>query len=103
IYTHFYTRLKLLPSTTLFRSKITELTGGKFPTWNAFVAHPSYDEYWKARGSGNYLKPTSVATLVVGGWWDQEDYYGALATYEALDRKSTRLNSSHEWKSYAVF
>jgi putative CocE/NonD family hydrolase len=67
-------------------AKLTELTQGKFPTWNAFVAHPSYDDYWKARGSGNYLKPTHVATLVVGGWWDQEDFYGALATYEALEK-----------------
>ncbi|HXI61872.1 MAG TPA: CocE/NonD family hydrolase [Pyrinomonadaceae bacterium] len=66
--------------------KITELNGGKFPTWNAFVAHPAYDDYWKARGSGNYLKPTHVATLVVGGFWDQEDYYGALATYAALEK-----------------
>ena len=66
--------------------KITELNAGKYPTWNAFVAHPSYDDYWKARGSGNYLKPTTVATLVVGGWWDQEDYYGALATYNTLEK-----------------
>src|SRR6266850_4509189 len=66
--------------------KITELNDGKFPTWNAFVAHPAYDDYWKARGSGNYLKATHVATLVVGGWWDQEDYYGALATYAALEK-----------------
>ncbi len=66
--------------------KITELTEGKFPTWNAFVAHPAYDDYWKARGSGNYLKATHVATLVVGGWWDQEDFYGALAAYAALEK-----------------
>ena len=66
--------------------KITELTGGKFPTWNAFVAHPAYDDYWKARGAGNYLKSTHVATLVVGGWWDQEDFYGALATYATLEK-----------------
>lgn len=66
--------------------KITELTEGKFPSWNAFVAHPNYDDYWKARGAGNYLKPTHVATLVVGGWWDQEDFYGALATYETLEK-----------------
>lgn len=66
--------------------RITELNGGKLPTWNAFVAHPSYDDYWKARGAENYLKPTHVATLVVGGWWDQEDYYGALATYATLEK-----------------
>jgi putative CocE/NonD family hydrolase len=66
--------------------RITELNAGKLPTWNAFVAHPSYDDYWKARGAQNYLKPTHVATLVVGGWWDQEDYYGALATYATLEK-----------------
>jgi putative CocE/NonD family hydrolase len=66
--------------------KITELAGGKFPTWNAFVAHPNYDDFWKARGAENYLKPTHVATLVVGGFWDQEDYYGALTTYQALEK-----------------
>lgn len=67
-------------------SKITDGPEGRLPTWHAFVTHPTYDEYWKARGSGNYLKPTHVATLVVGGWWDQEDYYGALKTYETLEK-----------------
>ena len=69
--------------------RITEMNGGKLPTWNAFVAHPSYDDYWRARGAQNYLQPTHVATLVVGGWWDQEDYYGALATYAALEKFDT--------------
>lgn len=67
-------------------SKITDGPEGKLPTWNAFVTHPDYDDYWKARGAGNYLKQTTVPTLVVGGWWDQEDYYGALKTYEALEK-----------------
>ena len=67
-------------------SKITDGPEGKLPTWNAFVTHPNYDDYWKARGAGNYLKQTTVPTLVVGGWWDQEDYYGALKTYEALEK-----------------
>jgi uncharacterized protein len=66
--------------------RITELNEGKFPTWNAFVSHPNYDDYWQARGFGNKLKGTTVATLVVGGWWDQEDFYGALATYAALEK-----------------
>ncbi len=67
-------------------SKITDGPEGHLPTWKAFVTHPAYDDYWKARGAGNYLKPTHVATLVVGGWWDQEDYYGALKTYETLEK-----------------
>ena len=67
-------------------SKITSGPEGQLPTWKAFVTHPAYDDYWRARGAGNYLKPTHVATLVVGGWWDQEDYYGALKTYETLEK-----------------
>ena len=67
-------------------STITEDSQGKFPTWNAFVAHPNYDDYWKARASVRYLRQTAVATLVVGGWWDQEDFYGTLKTYEALEK-----------------
>jgi putative CocE/NonD family hydrolase len=67
-------------------SKITEESRGRWPTWNAFVAHPNYDDYWKARAAERYLTSTSVATLVVGGWWDQEDFYGALATYDALEK-----------------
>jgi putative CocE/NonD family hydrolase len=27
----------------------------------------------------------SVPTLVVGGWWDQEDLYGAITTYKILE------------------
>jgi uncharacterized protein len=65
---------------------LTQRINGKLPSWNAFVAHPSYDDYWKARSAKRYLGATPVPTLVVGGWWDQEDFYGSLATYEALEK-----------------
>jgi putative CocE/NonD family hydrolase len=35
------------------------------------------------------LKSPAVATLTVGGWWDQEDRYGPLATYAALEQGDT--------------
>ncbi len=59
---------------------------GKVPTWEAFVAHPAYDAHWKARAVQRRLTSPAVPTLVVGGWWDQEDRYGPLATYGALER-----------------
>ncbi len=59
---------------------------GKSATWNNFVAHPSWDAFWQQRSVPNYLKETSVPTLIVGGWWDQEDLYGPLATYKALEK-----------------
>jgi putative CocE/NonD family hydrolase len=59
---------------------------GKVPTWTAFVAHPAYDSYWQTRAAQRVLQRPAVPTLTVGGWWDQEDRYGPLATYRALER-----------------
>jgi putative CocE/NonD family hydrolase len=58
---------------------------GRVPTWNAFVAHPAYDTLWQRRAVQPLLKSPAVATLTVGGWWDQEDRFGPLATYKALE------------------
>ncbi|MEP6704142.1 MAG: CocE/NonD family hydrolase [Acidobacteriota bacterium] len=61
----------------------------KSHSWKAFLDHPAYDEYWQARAANLYLKDTSVPTLIVGGWWDQEDMYGPLAVYRALEKTDT--------------
>src|SRR5262249_32006735 len=49
---------------------------GKMPTWNDFVRHPNYDQFWQSQAAERYLKKTLVPTLNVAGWWDQEDFYG---------------------------
>jgi putative CocE/NonD family hydrolase len=67
-------------------SSLTAQLGGKLPTWNDFVAHPSYDSFWQQRAVRNYLPPATVPTLLVGGWWDQEDLYGPLVTYQTLQK-----------------
>ncbi len=59
---------------------------GKIPTWNDFVAHPSYDEFWKRQTLVPYLTSVLVPALNVAGWWDQEDFYGPLRIYEALEQ-----------------
>lgn len=65
---------------------LTERLGGKLPTWNSFVAHPAYDSFWQAKAAQLYIKHASVPTMIVGGWWDQEDMFGPLALYQALER-----------------
>lgn len=57
----------------------------KMPTWNDFVAHPNYDDFWKKQASAHFLKRLTVPTLHVAGWFDQEDFYGPLKTYELLE------------------
>ena len=61
---------------------------GTLPTWNNFVAHPNYDEFWKKQAFTPYFKDLTlqVPNLNVGGWWDQEDFYGPLRIYELLER-----------------
>jgi len=63
---------------------------GKIPTWNDFVEHPDYDEFWKRQTMIPYLKDVRVPTLNVAGWWDQEDFYGPLAIYAALEKRDPR-------------
>src|SRR6185503_4459340 len=59
---------------------------GKIPTWNDFTAHPDWDGFWQAQTLIPSLTQVTVPTLNVGGWWDQEDFYGPLAIYERLEK-----------------
>lgn len=56
--------------------------------WNEYVQHDTYDAYWKARNIRQHLKSIGIPTLVVGGWFDAEDLFGALRTYEAIETQS---------------
>ena len=58
------------------------------PFWNAMVAHPNYDAFWKSRSPLPYLKDVKPAVLVVGGWYDHENLWGTLATWRAIDKQS---------------
>ena len=61
----------------------------KLPTWNDFVAHPNYDEFWRQQAVWPYLDTPKVPNLNVAGWWDQEDFYGPMKIYETLEKKDT--------------
>lgn len=58
----------------------------KSHSWKAFIEHPSWDAYWQKRAANLYLKETSVPTMIVGGWWDQEDLFGPLELYRSLEK-----------------
>lgn len=63
---------------------------GKVPSWNNFVAHPSYDAFWQRQAVAPYLDHVTVPTLSVAGWWDQEDFYGPIKIYETLETHDTK-------------
>jgi putative CocE/NonD family hydrolase len=64
-----------------------EIFKGKIPTWNDYVAHPDYDEFWQKQAAVPYLNhPVTVPTLNVAGWWDQEDFYGPVTIYREMEK-----------------
>jgi hypothetical protein len=71
-------------------SNVTKALGHTWPSWDAFLAHPTYDAYWQARATQRHIRATPVAVLTVGGWYDQEDIFGPPATYAAFERTDSR-------------
>ncbi len=48
------------------------------------MQHPNYDEFWRKLNPTYHFEGITAAMLVVGGWYDGEDCYGALETYRRL-------------------
>jgi|TARA_R100000501_G_scaffold16352_3_gene29763 hypothetical protein len=61
----------------------------KLPFYQRLVAHPAYDSFWQQQALDRILadEPLKVPTLHVHSLWDQEDIYGAPATYAAMEPK----------------
>jgi putative CocE/NonD family hydrolase len=62
--------------------------------WNDLMANGTYDPFWKARNIRTHLVNIKPATLVVGGLFDAEDCFGALHTYEALEKQNKGNSNS---------
>jgi putative CocE/NonD family hydrolase len=67
---------------------------GERAFWNELMAHGTLDDYWKARNPRPHYRNIKPAVLVVGGWFDAEDLFGALETYRAIERQSKDTKNS---------
>jgi len=59
--------------------------------WQKLLAHPSYDSFWRDQAVDRILaaQPLKVPVMIVHSLWDQEDIYGAIAVYKAIEPKDT--------------
>ena len=59
--------------------------------WRTFLAHPSYDQYWKEQALDIIMgkQPLTVPTMWIQGIWDQEDMWGGIHCYDAVEPKDT--------------
>jgi uncharacterized protein len=65
-----------------------EKLGTRIRFWDQMMAHPNYDQFWKERNILPNLKNIKTAVMTVGGWYDNEDLYGALETYRYIERQN---------------
>jgi uncharacterized protein len=59
--------------------------------WRKLLEHPAYDAFWREQAVDQVLaaRPLTVPVMLVHGLWDQEDIYGAIAVYGAIEPKDT--------------
>jgi uncharacterized protein len=57
--------------------------------WRKILEHPAYDAFWREQAMDQVLaaQPLNVPVMLVHSLWDQEDIYGAVAVYKALEPK----------------
>ena len=67
---------------------------GSVPTWNDYMAHGDYDEYWKRQNVLPHLKGIRHPVLHVAGWFDAEDFYGPMSIYRALEANNPANKST---------
>ena len=65
----------------------------RVPTWNEYMEHGDYDEYWKKQNVLQYLDGIDHAILNVAGWFDAEDFYGPMSIYYTIEKKNPRNKS----------
>ncbi|MFQ5770088.1 MAG: CocE/NonD family hydrolase [bacterium] len=64
------------------------------PTWNEYMQHSDYDDYWRKQNVLQYLNNIKPAVLNVAGWFDAEDFYGPMSIYYTIEKKNSNNKST---------
>ncbi|HEX8190683.1 MAG TPA: CocE/NonD family hydrolase [Pyrinomonadaceae bacterium] len=62
---------------------------GQLGFWRKLLEHPAYDAFWQGQAVDRILaaQPLKVPVMLVHSLWDQEDIYGDIAVYKAIEPK----------------
>ena len=71
--------------------------GDGLRTWRKLVDNPTYNAFWRGQAVQDLLatRPLSVPVLMVHGLFDQEDNFGGIAAYRALEAKDSTNTMVH--------
>ena len=69
----------------------------QLPWWRKIVEHPAYDAFWQGQALDKVMaaQPLKVPTMWIQGLWDQEDMWGAIHSYTAVEPKDTANNMNY--------
>jgi len=61
----------------------------QLPWWHKVSEHPAYDGFWQDQALDKIMaaQPLTVPTIWLQGLWDQEDMWGAIHSYLAVEAK----------------
>jgi len=64
------------------------------PGWTDMMKHGTYDDFWQARAILPHVKGIKPAVLTVGGWYDANNFYGALHLFETIEQQSPQTDNA---------
>ena len=69
----------------------------QLPFWRKIEEHPAYDAFWQGQALDKIMAklPLTVPTMWLQGLWDQEDMWGAIHCYEAVEPKDASNDKNY--------
>jgi hypothetical protein len=69
----------------------------QLPFWHKLEENPTYDAFWREQALDKLMAkvPLTVPMMWVQGLWDQEDMYGAIHAYEAVEPKDAHNDMNY--------
>jgi uncharacterized protein len=69
----------------------------QLPFWRKVEEHPAYDSFWQGQALDKIMAsvPLKVPTMWLQGLWDQEDMWGAIHCYEAVEPQDTQNDKNY--------
>ncbi|HJR73911.1 MAG TPA: CocE/NonD family hydrolase [Luteimonas sp.] len=69
----------------------------QLPFWRKIVEHPAYDAFWREQALDKVMArtPLKVPTMWLQGLWDQEDMWGAIHSYPAMEPRDSNNDMNY--------
>jgi len=69
----------------------------QLPFWRKVDEHPAYDAFWQGQALDKIMgaQTPTVPTMWLQGLWDQEDMWGAIHSYTAVEPKDTANDKNY--------